>query len=205
VPRRRFRLNMRTGTLAAAAFAIGVALLILWLGHRQDLVIDRLVEEGVLAEGRFLSREYGSCSNDSCDSDRIHVAYAAGGVTYRTSMVVSRQGREPVFEAEVIRVPRLGPERPLQVVYLASAPATARLREDLSKSAVAVYGTAGMFLLVGLVFGAAGLFLLRPRAARADAGPVRTGPALSQRAQLIGFAVVFVGIWAAGLYLIFFL
>ena len=58
-------------------------------------------------------------------------------------------------------MPRLGPERPYQLVYLPSDPATARLREDLSKSAAAVCRTAGMFLLCGLVFGAAGLFLLR--------------------------------------------
>jgi hypothetical protein len=202
VPRRRFRFDMRKATLAVAAFAITVALLILWLGHRQDLVIDRLVEEGLLAQGRFLGREYGSCSDDGCDSDRINVAYAVSGVTYRTSMLVSRQGREAVFEPEILRVPRLGPERPFQVVYLSSAPATSRLREDLSKSGIAVYGTAGMFLLAGLVFGGAGLFLLRPRAA--DARPSVAVRIVSRRAQMIGFAIVFVGIWAAGLYVMFF-
>ena len=100
--RRRFRFDVRKATLAATAFAIGVAVLVLWLGHRHDLTIDRLVAEGQVAQGRFLHREYGSCSDDGCDSDRIHVAYQVGGVTYRTSMVVSRQGREPIFKPTVI-------------------------------------------------------------------------------------------------------
>ena len=76
-------------------------------------------------------------------------------------MYASRSGREPIFKAEILRVPRLGPERPFQVVYLPSDPATSRLREDLSKAEIAVYGTAGMFMLCGLVFGAVGLFLMR--------------------------------------------
>lgn len=163
--RRRFRLGMRGITLAAAAFAISVALLIVWLGHRHDLETDRIVEEGRLAQGAFLHREYGACSSGSgCDSDRVHVAYRVGDVAYRTSMVVSRSNSSgPLFEAELIRVPRLGPERPYQVVYLPSDPSRSRLRADLRKSDVAVYGTAGMFLFIGLVFGAFGLFVLKRR------------------------------------------
>jgi hypothetical protein len=149
---------MRKATLAAAAFCLGVALLVLWLGYRMDRTIDRLVEEGELAQGRFLSRTYG----DRDSAGTLDVAYAVNGVTYRTSMTVPYRQTEPVFPAEVIRVPRLGPERPYQVVYLPSDPSTARLRADLSKAPAAVYGTAGMFALAGLVFGAAGLFLLRP-------------------------------------------
>ena len=158
----RLRLGMRGITLAVAAVALLVALLIVWLGYRYDLETDRIIAEGRLAQGEFLYREYGSCTDDSCDSDRIHVAYRVAGVTYRTSMVVGRVNRsEPMFKPELIRVPRLGPERPHQVVYLPSDPSQSRLREDLSHSDIAVYGTAGMFLLCGLVFGAAGLFLLR--------------------------------------------
>jgi hypothetical protein len=149
---------MRKATLAAAACCIGVALLVLWLGYRTDRTIDRLVAEGELAQGRFLSRTYGD--RDSAGS--LDVAYAVGGVSYRVSMVVPYRQNDPVFPAEVIRVPRLGPERSYQVVYLPSDPSTARLRADLSKSPGAVYGTAGLFALAGLVLGAAGLFLLRP-------------------------------------------
>ena len=159
---RRFRFGMREITLVVAAFAILVALLIVWLGARYDRETDRIVAEGRLAEGEFLSREYGSCNDDGCDSDRINVADRVNGVTYRTSMVVTSANRSgPIFEADLIRVPRLGPERPLQVVYLPSDPSRSRLRADLTHSDIAVYGTAGMFLLCGLVFGAAGLLLLR--------------------------------------------
>lgn len=158
----RFRFGLREITLAVAAGAILVALLIVWLGHRYDRETDRIVAEGRLAQGEYLYREYGSCSDDGCDSDRIHVAYRVAGVTYRTQMVVSSSTRSgPIFEPEQIRVPRLGPERPFQVLYLPSDPSSSRLRADLSHSDIAVYRTAGMFLLAGLVFGAAALFLLR--------------------------------------------
>jgi len=157
----RFRLGVRGITLTVAAGSFLVALLIVWLGYRYDLETDRIIAEGRLAQGEYLYREYGSCSDDSCDSDRIHVSYRVAGITYRTSMVATPSNRSgPIFEAELIRVPRLGPERPFQVVYLPSDPSRSRLRADLSHSDIAVYGTAGMFLLCGLVFGAAALFLL---------------------------------------------
>jgi hypothetical protein len=77
-------------------------------------------------------------------------------------MVVGRINRsEAMFKPDLIQVSRLGPERPHQVVYVPSDPSRSRLRADLTHSDIAVYGTAGMFLLCGLVFGAAGLFLLR--------------------------------------------
>ena len=164
--RRRFRFGAREMALGASAFALLVALLIVWLGARYDRETQRVIEEGRLAEGRFLYRDYGSCSrsnNRSCDSDTIHVAYDVEGITYRTSMSASRSGQDPVFEDEVIRVPRFGPERPFQVIYLPGDPATSRLREDLKTNPVAVYGTAGMFAFIGLVFGAIGLFVLRRR------------------------------------------
>ena len=86
------------------------------------------------------------------------------GVTYRTSMLVPvTRGEGPVFEDEKIRVPRLGPERPYQVVYLPSDPAVSRVRVDISKIPAAIYGTAGMFALVGLVFVAFGLFVMGPQ------------------------------------------
>lgn len=156
--RRRFRIGMRGATLGVAAFSIAVALLVLWLGYRHDLTIDRLVAEGQLVQGRFLS----STQPSGDDAGTIDVAYEVDGVTYRTSTLIPSNRTRPVFEAEVIRVPRLGPERVDQVVYLPSDPGTSRLRVDLMKSDAAVYGTAGMFFLCGLVFGAAGLFLLRP-------------------------------------------
>lgn len=159
---RPFRLGMREMVLCGAAFALFVALLIVWLGHRYDAETDRIAAEGRLVQGEYLYREYGSCSgNRSCSSDRIHVAYVVDGITYRTSMADGRNGGRPVFEAELIRVPRLGPERPFQVLYLPSDPSRARLRADMTRSDLAVYGTAGMFGFMGLVFGAAGLFLLR--------------------------------------------
>ncbi|WP_114950785.1 DUF3592 domain-containing protein [Sphingosinicella terrae] len=162
--RRHFRLGTRGIILSGAAFAIAVALLILWLGARYDRETEQVIAEGRLAEGRFLYREYGSCSGQrSCESDTIHIAYDVGGVTYRTSMSATRSGREPVFEDEVIRVPRLGPERLFQVVYLPGDPAISRVREDLKTNPAAVYGTAGMFGFIGLVFGAFGLFVLRRR------------------------------------------
>ena len=174
--RRRFRMGGRGVALTAAAVAIGVALLVLWFGYRHDLTVERLVAEGQLAQGRYLSTNYGSCGDDGCDSDTIHVAYQVDGVTYRTSMSASRSGREPIFKAKILPVPRLGPERPYQVVYLPSDPATSRLRADLSKAEIAVYGTAGMFLVCGLVFGAVGLFAMRPPRGLSVLGPIG-GPA----------------------------
>jgi hypothetical protein len=155
--RRRFRMGMREATLAAAAFAIGVSLLVLWLGYRHDLTIDRLIAEGRLAQGRYLS----STRPSGDDAGSIEIAYEVDGVTYRTSTLIPSNRTEPIFKAEVIRVPRLGPERPDQVVYLPSDPGTSRMRIDLIKSDIAVCGTAGMFFFAGLVMGAAGLFLLR--------------------------------------------
>jgi hypothetical protein len=155
--RRRFRWDMRMAPLAAAAFAIGIALLVLWLGHRHDRLIDRLVAEGELAQGRFLSQTQG----DRDSAGTLDVAYTVNGVGYRTSTSIPYSHSEPLFPAEAIRIPRLGPERAYQVVYLPSDPSTARLRADMTKSAAAVYGTAGMFALAGLVFGGVGLLMLR--------------------------------------------
>ena len=163
IRRRRFRLGMRGIAIAACAFAILIALLVLWLGGRHDRETDRIVAEGRVAQGWFLSQTQGSCSSsDGCDPGTLEVGYAVEGVIYRTSMLVPvTRGDGPLFEDEKIRVPRLGPERPYQVVYLPSDPATSRMRVDISRNPAAIYGTAGMFGLVGLVFVAFGLFVLR--------------------------------------------
>lgn len=153
--------------LGTAAFAAAVALLVIFLGYRYDLETDRIVAEGRLAQGDFLRRETGSCSgNEGCESDQVYVSYQVDGATYQASMFVPRAGRsEAIFRPEVIRIPRLGEERPYQVVYLPSDPSVARLREDISKSDIAVYGTAGMFLFVALFF-AAGAWFAFPRKGR---------------------------------------
>ncbi|MBX3561832.1 MAG: hypothetical protein KF780_08460 [Sphingomonas sp.] len=158
----RLRLNPRRIMLGGAGLAGAVALLVLYLGYRHDLYIDRIVAEGRLAQGEYLGRRYGSCSSgEGCESDEIQVSYQVDGVAYRTSMFVTPGHRsEAIFQPEVIRMPRLGEERLFQVVYLPSDPSVARLRADISKSDIAVYGTAGMFLLVSLVFAAVALFAL---------------------------------------------
>lgn len=159
----RFRLGVRVILISVGTFAILLALLILLLGGRRDRETNRIIAEGQLAEGRFLNRVSGSCSGkNGCESDEIHVAYEVDGRSYRTSMFASRTGQEPIFKDEVIRVPRFGPERPFQVIYLPGDPGTSRLREDLVTDSAAVYGTAGMFGFIGLFFGAFGLFVLRP-------------------------------------------
>ena len=102
-------MNMRKGILIAAACVIGVALLILWLGYRYDRETDRLVAEGQLVQGRLLSQTFGSCSSNG-SSGEIAIGYDVGGVAYRRTMLTpSCPEREPVFKAERIRVPRLGP------------------------------------------------------------------------------------------------
>lgn len=151
--------------LGAAAFAACVAAVILWLGYRHDAGIDRIVAEGRLAEGEFLSYDTQTCSDGggSC-YNQINVAYIVDGTTYRSSMLVRGSERSgPIFEQEAIRLPRLGEERPYQVVYLPSDPSVARMRTDLRKSDVAVYGTAGFFSVIALVFGAVGFFAFRRR------------------------------------------
>lgn len=158
----RFRFGAREAALSAASFAILVSLLILWLGHRHDLEVDRLVAEGKLAQGEYLSTEYGSASRGR--SDLYTVRYRVDGVEYRTSAPGRTSSEtEPIFEAELIRIPRLGPEKWYQVVYLPTDPSVSRLRADMKKSTVAAYGAAGMFMLIGLVFGAMGLFVIRKR------------------------------------------
>jgi hypothetical protein len=151
--------------LGAAAFAACVAAVILWLGYRHDAGVDRIIAEGRLAEGAFLGESTETCTRGSSSScyRRVDVAYAVNGTRYETSMTVRGSGPEPIFEQEVIRVPRLGDERPWQVVYLPSDPSVARMRADLQKSDVAVYGTAGFFSVIAFVFGAVGIFAFRKR------------------------------------------
>lgn len=151
--------------LGAAAFAACVAAVILWLGYRHDAGIDRIVAEGRLAEGEFLRESTETCTRGNASScyRRVDVAYMVDGTRYETSMTVRGSGPEPIFEQEAIRLPRLGAERPYQVVYLPSDPSVARMRADLQKSDVAVYGTAGFFSVIALVFGAVGFFAFRRR------------------------------------------
>jgi hypothetical protein len=151
--------------LGAAAFAACVAAVILWLGYRHDAGIDRIVAEGRLAEGEFLRESAETCTRENVSScyRQIDVAYVVDGARYETSMTVRGSGPEPIFDQEVIRVPRLGEERPWQVLYLPSDPSVARMRADLLKSDVAVYGTAGAFSVIAIVFGAVGLFAFRRR------------------------------------------
>jgi len=162
---RRFRMDMRRTSLLVAAITLGIALLILWLGYRHDREVDLLISEGQLVQGRQLYREFGSCSGrNGCDPDLVHVAYDVDGTTYRTSMPAdSSREREPLFDQALIEVPALGPQQPFQVIYLPADPEVSRVRADLRKSDVAVYGTAGMFGLIGLVAGWMGLFVLRRR------------------------------------------
>ena len=152
--------NPRKVILGAAGLAIAVALLVIFLGYRYDLETDRIVAEGRLAEGEFLRRETGSCSgDDGCESDRIYVSYQVDGTAYQTSMFVTRADRsEAIFQPDIIRIPRLGEERLWQVVYLPDDPSVSRLRADISKSDIAVYGTAGMFLFIALFFAAGACF-----------------------------------------------
>lgn len=164
------RLDMRIAALCAGATAMLLAVLIVWLGHRQDAVIDRLVAEGRLAQGEYLSTDYGSRSDGA--SDQVHVSYVVDGTKYYASMVISGStGRKPIFENEVIPLPRLGEEKLFQVVYLPSDPSIARLRADISKSRIAVYGTAGMFLFIGLFIIMAGVFVFPAKRRRPNNRP----------------------------------
>jgi hypothetical protein len=160
---RRRRWTMRETALAAAALAFAVSLLILWFGHLRDRETDRLAAEGQVTQGVYLETFSGSSSSASRGSDTVVVGYTVGGVRYTTSVLDSRDDREAMFQPQPVRVPRLGPEQPLQVVYLPSDPAVAQVRDDMSKHPVAIYAAAGLFALIGLVFGAMGLFVLRAR------------------------------------------
>ena len=159
---------MRYVALGAGALGISVALLILWLGARYDRETDRLAAEGQLAQGVYAGTRYDSSENIRDNRySTIDVDYEVDGVRYRTSMIGgSSRGTEPVFKPERIRVPRLGPERPFQVIYLPSDPRVARVREDMSKSDIAIYGSAGLFGFIGLVFGLVGLFVIPGRRRR---------------------------------------
>ncbi len=89
----RYRLGMREGVLMAAAFAVLVALLIVWLGYRHDLNIDRLVEEGRIVQGEQLDTSYGPGSEGGYDE--IFVGYEVNGIKYRTSMLHNPSNNEP--------------------------------------------------------------------------------------------------------------
>jgi hypothetical protein len=144
------RWGARHAAFGASVFAIGLALLILWLGHRSDQEIDRLVAEGQLAQGR---------PSDAYDDDAV--LFSVNGAEYRTYYMSEGSGdSEALFQPKRVVMPRLGPEAHLQVVYLPSDPSIARVRDDMSKSGPAIYGTAGMFGLIGLVFGFVGMFVL---------------------------------------------
>lgn len=159
---RRSRFGPRQAALSASAFGIGVALLILWLGYRHDLEIDRLVAEGQLAEGEYIDTHYGSRADGS--ADRARFRFTVKGVKYWASAGGgSSSASKPLFEPELIRLPRLGPEGRSQIVYLPSDPSVSRLRDDMKKAYVTAYAAAGMFMLIGLVFGAVGLFVFPKR------------------------------------------
>ncbi len=150
----RIRWGMRHSALAAGMVALSIAALILWLGSRAEREVDRLAAEGEVTRGWTL-----------IDSGQI--GYAVGGVEYRTFLRTEEDSdSEPIFKPSPVATPRLGPPGEMQVVYLPSDPSVARLREDMSTYLAAIYGAAGLFGLIGLVFLGVGLFLLPGRRRR---------------------------------------
>ncbi len=138
----RRRWTMRHAAWAAAAVAIGTARFISAMGLRHDRAIDRLAAEGAVTQGRALPRNYGSCRGGSCASDVVDVEYSVGGRRYFTYQTIpSDPDRKPILEPRLVGVPRLGPERPFQVVYLPADPAVARVRA-LASSTISAASTA---------------------------------------------------------------
>jgi hypothetical protein len=145
------RLGARHAALAGGVSALAIALLMLVLGHRSDRNVERLAAEGRLAQGGY---------SEAYDDEAI--TFTVDGTEYRTFFMSEDSADTPaLFKPERVRTPRLGPEAPLQVVYLPSDPSVARMRDDMVRSGMAIYGTAGMFGLIGTLFTIVGIFAMR--------------------------------------------
>lgn len=141
----RFRLVARI----ASVVALLLAGLLIYFGSRSAAEVDQLVREGVLVQGverdRRTSEEH---------SETVVVGYVVDGREYRVqTSFTPRTSREPLLEDARADTSRLGPEAPLQVVYLRGDPAVARLRTDLQSGMTPFLIAAALFGLVGIIFG----------------------------------------------------
>jgi hypothetical protein len=156
------RFDMRASAFVASALGIGAALLIAWFAVSNSAETRRLIAHGVVADGIYDGQRSQSSGGKTCFENRI--SYKVASRTYHISGICNAtDGQEALDVPEIVVSSRLGPERPDQVVYLPSDPSVARLRSEITLDLVPYYGTGGMFLLIGLVFGFAGLVLLKPR------------------------------------------
>lgn len=157
-------MSMRVIAFSAGLFALLIAGLILWLGLASTRGVERLIAEGQIVQGEFVNQT----TDHNRGSDIWHVKYRVGDKDYSVTSRVRHSGRSaPLIDDTPAPMPQFGPEEPLQVVYLPSDPAIARLRSDLSTDNLPYYLASGFLALIGLAMVAAARFLLpksrRPR------------------------------------------
>jgi hypothetical protein len=160
------RLRLPAIAMIVSAVTLLVAAGLLWLGFRSAAQVDRLVREGVLAQGTERHRSYDG------RNATVDIVYAVDGREYGITVSYRTRGSPSLLDPAPVPMPQLGPEAPLQVVYLPGDPAVARLRDDLRPGMAVWLAAAGFFGFIGLVFGAVA-FLIRRKPRQTAGAPAR--------------------------------
>ena len=123
----RSSFRMRPIALTLSAIALIVAVVILVAGFRANAEVDRLIARGRVVQGTFGMPDTTNSEN-TCD--RVDYVVEARHYTLAAECS-SNNDQRPIVPETIVAVPRLGPEKPGQVVYLPGDPAVARLRDEL--------------------------------------------------------------------------
>jgi hypothetical protein len=152
-----FRWDARTLTLAAAAVAGAIALTLTVVAWRDIQRATELRERGIVTTGKLIRQE-STTSSDSGPGVSTHYGVWSYSVNGRHYEIWSRGNQyRPTPEA----LPRLGPIRDGQIVYLMDDPAVARLRTEIAADTFGPLAGGSFFLVISPVFAGCGFFLLK--------------------------------------------
>jgi len=172
--------NFRASAFLGSALGFAAALLIAGFAIYNNVKTHRLVDTGQVAEGTVVDRQSSNSGSDNRGGDTCFyniVSYKVAGKAYQLDGGCHSDLRQPLHVPTIVDIPRLGPERPDQVVYLPSDPEVAKLRSEITFDLIPDYGTGGLFLLIGVVFGWFGLVVLKPKTAPKRRRRTKTGAA----------------------------